>query len=215
MARCISHLISKRVVPSVEEVVREYPLGTLVALGADGLTANHVPIEYDPRPGRSGYYGVTLHVETLSGGTSTKQTPALVIFGGPQADISPSWYEAKREHGKVVPTYNYIVVHAYGPMRVIEDPQWLHGLVSRLTEKFESIRPQPWAVSDAPPDYIEKQLGAIVGIEIPVTRLIGKAKASQNRSAEDQAGVVRGLREDDPQDAMAEWMEGRSGPSSK
>jgi transcriptional regulator len=192
---------------ALQDVMRDYPLGTLVTLGADGLTANHVPFEYDPQPSPLG----TLRCHVGRGNSVwndfDKHTSSLVIFGGPQAYISPSWYEAKREHGKVVPTYNYIVVHAYGPMRVIEDAQWLRGLVSRLTEKFESKRPQPWAVSDAPPDYIEKQLGAIVGIEIPVTRLIGKAKASQNRSEADQDAVVRGLREDDPQDAMAEWMD--------
>ena len=195
----------------LQEVMREYPLGTLVALTSAGLSANHLPFEYDPQPAPLG----TLRCHVARGNSVwkdfDKDTPALVIFGGPQAYISPSWYEAKREHGKVVPTYNYVVVHAYGSMRVTEDAQWLHGLVSRLTEKFESARPQPWAVSDAPPDYIEKQLGAIVGIEIPVTRLIGKAKASQNRSVEDQAGVIRGLRDDDPHDAMAEWMDTKRG----
>ncbi len=191
----------------LQNVMREYPFATLVTLGADGLAANHVPFEYDPGPSPLG----TLRCHVARANTVWKDfdrvMPALVIFGGPQAYISPSWYEAKREHGKVVPTYNYVVVHAYGPMRVIEDAPWLRGLVSRLTDKFESARPQPWAVADAPPDYIERQLGAIVGIEIPITRLIGKAKASQNRSAADQEGVIQGLREDDPKDAMAEWME--------
>jgi transcriptional regulator len=188
-------------------VMREYPLGTLVTLAPDGLSANHIPFEYDPQPSPLG----TLRCHVARGNSVwkdfDKETPALVIFGVPQAYISPSWYEAKREHGKVVPTYNYVVVHAYGSLQIVEDAEWLRGLVSRLTERFESDRPQPWAVSDAPVDYIEKQLGAIVGIEIRVTQLIGKAKASQNRSAEDQAGVIRGLREDDPQDPMAEWME--------
>ena len=192
----------------LQRVMREYPLGTLVTLGSEGSRPITFRLNTTRKLRRLGPCAATLHVGTLSGRILTSRPEALVIFSGPQAYISPSWYEAKREHGKVVPTYNYVVVHAYGPMRVIEDAQWLHGLVSRLTEKFESARPQPWAVSDAPPEYIQKRLGAIVGIEIPVTRLIGKAKASQNRSAEDQAGVVRGLREDDPHDAMAEWMEG-------
>jgi len=191
----------------LHQIIRNYPLGTLVTLASDGLTANHLPFEYDPQPAPFG----TLRCHVARGNSVWKdfdaRTPALAIFSGPQAYISPSWYEAKREHGKVVPTYNYFVVHAYGPMRVIEDPQWLHGLVSRLTERFESSRPQPWAVADAPADYIERQLGAIVGLEIPITRLIGKSKASQNRSAADQAGVVHGLREDNPHDPMAEWME--------
>jgi len=191
----------------LHQIIRNYPLGTLVTLASDGLTANHLPFEYDPLPAPFG----TLRCHVARGNSVWKdfdaRTPALAIFSGPQAYISPSWYEAKREHGKVVPTYNYFVIHAYGPMRVIEDTQWLHSLVSRLTQRFESSRPQPWAVADAPVDYIEKQLGAIVGLEIPITRLIGKSKASQNRSAADQAGVVHGLREDNPHDPMAEWME--------
>ncbi len=199
----------------LQQIIREFPLGTLVTLSSDGLTANHLPFEYDPLPSPLG----TLRCHVARANSVWKdfdsKTPALVIFGGPQAYISPSWYEAKREHGKVVPTYNYFVVHAYGLMRVIEDPQWLHGLVSRLTQRFEAPRPQPWAVSDAPADYIEKQLGAIVGVEIPITRLIGKSKASQNRSAADQAGVIRGLREDDPQDSMAGWMESLQNKDTK
>ncbi len=169
--------------------------------------ANHVPFEYDPSTPAPG----TLRCHVARANPVWKDfdtnTQALVIFAGPNAYISPSWYEAKREHGKVVPTYNYVVVHAHGAMRIIEDSQWLHGLVSRLTDSFESKRTQPWSVSDAPPDYIEKQLGAIVGIEIAIERLIGKSKASQNRSEGDQVGVIRGLRESNEQNAMAMWMD--------
>jgi transcriptional regulator len=99
------------------------------------------------------------------------------------------------ETGEVVPTYNYVVVHAYGQLRIIENSEWLRGLVTRLTERFEKGRREPWQVSDAPAAFIDKQLGAIVGIEIPITKLSGKWKASQNRPAEDRAGVVQGLNE--------------------
>src|SRR5690606_8673902 len=114
----------------------------------------------------------------------------------------------KQESGKVVPTWNYLVVHAYGPLRVIEDPAWLRAFVSRLTERFETRRAQPWKVDDAPEDYVQAMLKAIVGLEMPVTRLIGKWKASQNQPAADRAGALRGLAsEPDPAAvALAEWM---------
>src|SRR6266700_94994 len=133
----------------------------------------------------------------------SKDVQALLVFQGPKAYITPSWYPTKRETGKVVPTYNYIVVHAYGPLRVVEDRAWLRGLVERLTNRHEAARPQPWKITDAPGDYIEKMLGAIVGIEVPVARLLGKWKASQNRPPADRDGVVRGLGEIDDADAAA------------
>jgi transcriptional regulator len=127
----------------------------------------------------------------------------LVVFQGPQIYITPSWYQTKAETGKVVPTFNYIVVHAYGAMRAIEDRTWLRDFVGKLTDRFESPRAQPWAVTDAPEDFIEAHVGAIVGIEIRLTRLAGKWKVSQNRPAADRTGVVSGLRETDAADAQA------------
>jgi transcriptional regulator len=134
---------------------------------------------------------------------------ALVVFQGPQAYISPSWYETKKQTGKVVPTYNYIVVHAHGALRVVEDPIWLRGLVERLTNRFEGERAEPWRVTDAPGEFIDKMLGAIVGLEIPLTRLVGKWKLSQNRPQADRDGVVKGLSEsgDTDQLAMARLVE--------
>jgi transcriptional regulator len=133
-----------------------------------------------------------------------------VVFQGPAAYITPSWYQTKRETGKVVPTYNYIVVHAHGPLRIVEDSDWLRGLVGRLTNRFEAARAEPWRITDAPDDFLEKQLRAIVGLEIPVTRLVGKWKVSQNRPPEDREGVVKGLREagDAEAIAMAKAVEG-------
>ena len=118
---------------------------------------------------------------------------ALVIFQGPDSFISPSWYPTKQETGAVVPTWNYIVVHAHGTVRVVEDAGWLRAHVEALTNRHEASREAPWAVSDAPADYIQKMVGAIVGIEMPISRLIGKWKLSQNRSERDRAGVVDGL----------------------
>jgi transcriptional regulator len=120
-------------------------------------------------------------------------TPALAIVAGPQAYVSPSWYATKQEHGKVVPTWNYSAVHLSGTLTVHDDPEWLRGLVTRLTELHESSRPEPWAVTDAPTTYVDKQLRAIVGLELRIVRVEAKAKLSQNRTDEDRAGVVAGL----------------------
>jgi len=128
---------------------------------------------------------------------------ALAVFQGPRAYITPSWYRTKLETGKVVPTYNYAVVHARGPLRIVDDPAWLRALVERLTRMHESSRPQPWQVSDAPEEFVASQLHAIVGIEIAVTRLVGKWKVSQNRPAVDRAGVADGLRGSAGADAAA------------
>lgn len=131
--------------------------------------------------------------------------PALAVVTGPDAYVSPSFYASKREHGKVVPTWNYSAVHLRGPVRVIHDPAWLRELVGALTDHHEAPRPEPWAVEDAPAPYVEKQLRAIVGIELTVEGVEAKAKLSQNRSAEDRAGVVAGLA-GGPGDAVAEAM---------
>ena len=126
----------------------------------------------------------------------------LAIVSGPDTYISPGWYAAKAEHGRVVPTWNYSAVHLSGPVTVHHDPEWLLGMVSALTDRYESERAAPWAVSDAPERYVTGQLKAIVGIELEVQRIEGKAKLSQNRSDADRAGVIAGLRaEDDPRSA--------------
>ena len=193
----------------VQELIRAHPLGTLVTAGPGGLEANHIPFEYDPRAGAFG----TLRAHVARANPVWREfssaVEALVVFQGPQVYITPSWYRTKAETGKVVPTFNYIVVHAYGAMRAIEDRAWLRDFVGGLTQRFESARPQPWAITDAPEEFIATQLGAIVGIEIAVTRLIGKWKTSQNRPASDRAGVVAGLREtgDAGAQAMADAVE--------
>lgn len=120
-------------------------------------------------------------------------SPALLISTGPQAYVSPSWYAVKAEHGRVVPTWNYSAVHLSGTVRVHEDKEWLRDVVTRLTGVHENVRSEPWRVSDAPERYIDGQLGGIVGLEVTVTRVEGKAKLSQNRSDADRRGVVAGL----------------------
>ncbi len=193
----------------MHDLIRAHSLATLVTITANGLTANHIPLllSEDPAP----YGTLQGHVaranpiwrETVSG------REVLAIFQGANAYITPSWYPTKQETGKVVPTWNYSVVHAYGTLSVIDDTEWIRSQVERLTAHRESDRAQPWAVSDAPREYTEKLLTALVGIEIVITRLEGKWKWSQNQSEANQTGVVRGLRErDDPNDLfMAEQMD--------
>jgi transcriptional regulator len=129
--------------------------------------------------------------------------PALLVCGGPQAYISPSWYAAKAEHGRVVPTWNYSAVHLSGTVRVHEDPGWLRGAVTELVEEHEGHRDLPWAVTDAPAPYIDGQLRGIVGLQVRLTRVEGKAKLSQNRSEADRRGVIAGLRRERAEGAAA------------
>jgi transcriptional regulator len=133
--------------------------------------------------------------------TITPDSPALLICSAPEAYISPSWYESKNEHGRVVPTWNYSAVHLTGTVRVNEDRDWLRDVVTRLTAIHESGRPEPWQPSDAPEQYIEGQLRGIVGLQVSVTRIEGKAKLSQNRSEADRRGVVTGLLGEEPSGA--------------
>lgn len=135
---------------------------------------------------------------------------ALAIFTGPDAYITPSWYAAKAENGKVVPTWNYVTVHAYGDLEVFDDADRLLGLVTKLTERHEGGRAEPWAVTDAPADYIQSHLKGIVGFKLTIARVEGKWKLSQNRSREDRLGVIAGLRQDaePPESDIAELMSG-------
>lgn len=164
-------------------LIREAPLATVIRAE---LTADLIPLELEGDK-------LVGHVARANPLWHASGQPVLAVFHGVQAYISPSWYASKAEHGRVVPTWNYAMVQAHGTLRAIEDTAWLHAFVTRLTDRHESQRSQPWAVSDAPADYIDKTLKAIVGIEIELTRLEGKFKLSQNRSPDDRAGVVTGL----------------------
>jgi len=179
-------------------LMRSHPLATLVTLTARGLVANHIPLHLrepaaDAAPGT---WGVLLgHVaranplwhETLEG------SEVLAVFQGPQHYISPGWYPSKQEHGKVVPTWNYCCVHAHGRLQAHDDRAWIRAQVGELTTHHESTQARPWAVEDAPEDYVQTMLGQIVGIEIAITRIEGKWKASQNHPAPNRAGVMAGL----------------------
>jgi transcriptional regulator len=182
-------------------LIREHPLAVVVTLGPNGLNANHLPIEFDPEPAPFGTLRGHVARANPVWRESAADVEALVVFQGPARYITPAWYATKRETGKVVPTYNYAVVHAYGALRAVEDAPWLRNLVERLTNRFEATRGEPWHVTDAPESFIAAQLKAIVGIEIPVSRLLGKWKMSQNRTAADRSGVVQGLRATDDHEA--------------
>lgn len=177
----------------LHELVRAYPLGALVAPTAGGLEANHIPFEVDPEPMPFGTLRGHIARANPLWREASRDAQALVIFQGPDTYVSPSWYRTKRETAKVVPTWNYAVVHAHGALHWIDDRAWLRAFVEKLTNRHEAVRRDPWKVTDAPPDFIEKQLGAIIGLEIPMRRLVGKWKVSQNRPAQDRAGVAEGL----------------------
>ena len=179
-------------------LMQAHPFATLFSQGAEGPTADHIPLELDASVGTHGVLrGHVARANPLW--QLAAGQPVLAVFHGPQAYITPSWYATKALTHKVVPTWNYAVVHAHGSLQVVEEAPWLHALVSRLTQEREAARSQPWAVGDAPPDFIQSLLRAIVGIEIPLTQLIGKFKLSQNRSAADRAGVVAGLATESPE----------------
>jgi len=174
-------------------VIRDHPLATLVSLAEDGLLATHLPMLWDPEPAPFGT--LTGHVARPNphARVAASRVDSLAIFSGPQAYVSPSWYPSKREHGKVVPTWNYIVVHAHGPLQTIDDAAWVRAFVTRLTEIQERDLIDPWRIGDAPAAFIERMLAGIVGVEMPVRRFEGKWKLSQNRSDADVAGTIEGL----------------------
>jgi transcriptional regulator len=181
-------------VPVLQEAIRGIKLGTLVTLDGDEFIASHVPMLVDPEPAPYGTLRGHIARANSQWRNASTSVRALAIFLGPDAYVTPSWYVTKRVHGKVVPTWNYAAIHAYGPVRFFDDADRLLALVTQLTEMHETPRAERWAVSDAPADYIRGMLRAIVGFELPIERLEGKWKMSQNRPAEDRAGVAEGLR---------------------
>ena len=181
--------------PSADDVTRlllETRAGDLVTVGDDGLTVSMIPFLFDPSVGLHGtLLGHLARPNTQWRGADGRE--ALVLLHGPDGYVSPAWYAAKREHGRVVPTWNYVLVAVHGSLRVHDDPAWTRDVVERLTRAHEAGRAEPWAVSDAPEPYIAGQLKAIVGIEVEIDRVEAKWKLSQNRSAADVAGVIDGL----------------------
>lgn len=192
-------------VPAMHDLIRACPLATLVTQSAEGLNANHIPLHLVPSPAPFG---------TLQGHVARAnpilqdfqaQGEVLAVFHGPQCYISPSLYVTKVETGKVVPTWNYVVVHAYGKVRVMDDASWVRAQIEALTHQQEATYPQPWYVSDAPAEYTQKLLGSIVGFEMVITRVSGKWKVSQNQPPRNQASVIAGLNAstEHPASAMA------------
>ena len=198
----------------LHELILATRLAILVTHGESGLQASHVPVLLHCEQGSNGtLYG---HLAKANPQWRDLQAgaEALVIFAGADAYVSPGFYPSKAEHGKVVPTWNYVAVHAYGTAEVFSDPHRLRDLVGALTDRHESGRAQPWTIDDAPAEYIDSMLKAIVGFALPIQRLEGKRKLSQNRSPADAAGVRNGLAASlDPQDqTLARLM---PDPSSK
>jgi transcriptional regulator len=202
-----AHFEEKRV-EALHALIAAHPFGALVTHGPNGLDANHVPFELDTTAGAHG----TLRAHVARNNPVWKEVAAgqdvLVIFQGEEGYISPNFYPSKAETHKQVPTWNYLVVHAHGRISVRDDESYVRGVVARLTRKMEAGEAAPWKMGDAPRDFIDQMLTMIVGIEIEVTRLVGKAKLSQNKETPDRLGAERGLRArgTDAADALADAM---------
>ncbi len=190
--------------------IREAGLATLVTPGADEFGVSHIPLLLEPEPGPLG----RLVGHLARANSQWKSTPdgsaALAIILGPNGYVSPSWYATKREPSRVVPTWDYVAVHAHGTVRFFDERERLLEVVARLTDRHEHARAAPWKIGEAPPDYLEGQLKGIVGVELTITRLEGQWKASQNQSEADRRGVEAGLREEGT-GALADLVRGRGG----
>ena len=176
-------------------LMRAHPLATLVTLSGAGINANHIPLHLSEDAGQFGRLQGHVARANSVWQDLAPEVEALAIFHGPQGYISPSWYPTKKQHGQVVPTWNYAVVHAYGTLQVIRDPAWIRSQLEALTRQSEAALAEPWTIADAPQDYIDRLASGIVGIEMVITRLSGKWKASQNQPPGNQAGVIAGLGE--------------------
>jgi transcriptional regulator len=183
-------------------LMREHPLATLITTGDNGLTANLIPFSLHGDVLRAHLARNNKQLDDLRAGAE-----ALIVFQGPHSYITPSWYPSKAEHGKVVPTWNFVMVQARGTPQVMDDVDWLREQVGQMTANLESQRAEPWSVSDAPEDFIATQLRAIVGVEIPIRSLEGKWKISQNRSEADRQGVIQGLTSENRCPEMHRLME--------
>jgi transcriptional regulator len=187
----------------LHQAIVAYPLAMLVTSSASGISANLIPFTLHSDAGERGVLKAHLAKANSQLADLRAGAEALVIFQGPQAYVSPSWYPTKRLHGKVVPTWNYVMVQARGRPVIIDDPDWLRMQIDALTGQQEQYQPEPWSVADAPASYIDGQLKGITGIEIAIERIEGKWKASQNHPAANKAGVVDGLMAQNPLSPMA------------
>lgn len=187
----------------MHELIRKRPLATLVTLGSKGIDANHIPLHLSLTPEPFGVLRGHVARSNPIWSDLDSGIEVLAIFHGPDAYISPSWYTTKQEAGKVVPTWNYTVVHAYGSLRIIDDAAWVRTQLEALTNHNEAVFSEPWAVSDAPVDFTEKLIAAVVGIEMTITRLSGKWKVSQNQPPQNQNSVIQGLNASGQAEAIA------------
>lgn len=182
---------------ALHTAIDAHPFASLITVDNDGPTAEHLPLLRTATTGESAAGGVLYgHIARANPLWQAGERDALAIFQGPQAYVSPGWYPEKREHGRVVPTWNYLVVHAHGRLRFIEDRDWLMQCVDALTRRFEQGRATPWSLADAPLEYLDGLCRAIVGVELTIERLVGKHKASQNKPSATREAVRRGLRDD-------------------
>jgi transcriptional regulator len=187
-------------------LIRSHPLATLITSGTQGLEANLVPFSV-AIGGGNGVLRAHMAKANDQLGALREGADTLVVFRGPEAYVTPSWYPSKKEHGKVVPTWNYVLVQAWGKPCVIDEPDWLRAQVERLTAEQERNRSGPWRLSDAPEAFIESQLKSIVGLEIPIDRIEGKWKVSQNRPEADRRGVAEAMRSEGKSSEMASLVE--------
>ena len=178
----------------LHDFIQQHPFGMLVTHGADGLDANHIPFELDPGQGGKGV--LTAHVARANPvwRNVVDGDEVLVVFRAADAYISPNWYPSKHEFHKQVPTWNYMVVHAHGRITIRDDERFVRGVVGRLTRTHEASQPKPWKMTDSPKEFIDAMLKAIVGVEIEITRLVGKSKLSQNKDARDIRGAAEMLK---------------------
>jgi transcriptional regulator len=190
-------------VETMHALIRARPLATLITLSPDGLDANHIPLHISAAPAPFGTLRGHVARSNPVWHDHVKEVDALAVFHGPDAYITPSWYATKKETGKVVPTWNYATVHASGSLRIIEDAAWLRAQLEALTAHNEATFQKPWAVSDAPREFTDKLIEAIVGIEIVITKLSGKWKVSQNQPPQNQASVIEGLNASGIRDASS------------
>jgi transcriptional regulator len=207
---------SQTSVSAMRAYVAQNSFASLAVDTDEGPSIDHLPLEFDPTPGPDGRLlghvarGNPLWRRFESG-------PALAVFCGHQAYISPDWYSSKASEPRVVPTWNYAAVHVSGTLRFLHEPEQIFEILSRLTERFESSRPTPWTIADAPEDFVHRLVGAVVGVELEVRSMKGKWKLSQNRPAQDRKGVIAGLRSEGGSagHAMADLMERRRDDESR
>ena len=189
--------------PVLHDFLRAHPFATLVTMGNAGMIATHLPLVLEDDGSEFGLLKGHISRANTQWKDINTSIDALAIFAGDHHYITPNWYPSKHQDGKQVPTWNYVVTHCYGPLKFIEDPQWLLAHLETLTTIHEASSPIPWKIADAPPEFIKALLNGIIGLELPVRKIEGKWKLSQNRSQQDRQGVVEGLTQLDTPESLA------------